>query len=370
MPQDLAVSAAPTRRAALAGVLGASAAAWQPKRVFGQSLRKVRFAIPWVPEGSNLQAYVARNRGYWRRLGLDVEMSTGTGSNNAAQAIATGQFDIGFINASTLPVMAARDLKLIAIGQCDYKTTMGIGVLDGSPIRRPKDLEGRKLGGAPTSSEFPYLPAYAAAAGVDMTKVELVQLDARVRETALLQRQVDAITGVGSTMLSQLVPRGEKLRVMLYADTGLDQLLGQTMVATPEVIARDPGLVQAVVQGMMEATKFAALNFDESIEIFLREVPEMALNPRAKEQVTLSLGITQTMNLVPEVKAQGVGWMQADKYLRMWDLTQQFVTRTNTPRPPIETLMTNRFVGGVTYSDAEWTAIDARLAPFKAYFSV
>jgi ABC-type nitrate/sulfonate/bicarbonate transport system substrate-binding protein len=358
------------RRAVLGGGLAVATAAWTPKRVFAQTPKKVRFTTPWVPEGSNLQAYVARNKGYWKRLGLDIEFSTGSGSVGVAQAIATGQFDIGFVGASSIMVLAARNLKLVALGQCDYKTTMGIGLLADSPIKTPKDLMGRKLGGTPTSSEYPFLPAFASMAGVDMTKVDLVQLDARVRETALLQKQVDAITGVGSTVLSQLIPRGEKIRFMLYADYGVNQLLGQTMVATPEMIAKDPGLCEAVVQGMMEATRFTALHFDEAIDIFLKEVPEMALNTKAKEQTALSLGITQVMNLVPEVKQHGVGWMDPAKYTGMWDLTQTYVLKSSVPSPPIDALMTNRFVGGVTYTDAEWTQINDRLAPYKAYFQV
>ena len=370
MTETVVTSSRLNRRSVLGLAAGVAACAWQPKRVYAQTGRKVRFAVPWVPEGSNLQAYVARNKGFWKKAGLDVEMTTGTGSGAAAQAIATGQYDIGFINASTLPVVIPRGQALVALGQCDYKTTMGIGLLDSSPIRTPRDLEGRKVGATPNSSEFPFFPAYAQAAGFDAAKVDIVQVDARVRETALLQKQVDAITGVGSGILSQLIPRGEKIRFMLYADAGLNQLLGQTMVATPETIAKDPGMCAAVVEGMMEATRFAALNFDEAIAIFLKEVPEMALNPRAKDQLILGLGITQTMNLVPEVKEHGVGYMDPEKYMTMWDLTQRYVNKTNTPRPALDRYLTNRFVGAVRYTDAEWAAVDERLKPFKAYFSV
>ncbi|WP_374390230.1 ABC transporter substrate-binding protein [Sandaracinobacter sp.] len=355
-----------SRRSVLAAAAAIGTGAALPMPALAQGRRRVKFANSWVPEGSNLPAYVALGKGYWKDRGFDVEITPRVG----AQQIYAGEFDIGFINGSTLPVQKARGVDLIAIGQLDYKTTMGIGLLASSPITSPKGLEGRKLGSSPNSSEYPFLPAYAEAAGFDLSKVDRIQLDTQVRETALLQGNVDAITGVGSSILSKLVPQGHRLKFMLYNDAGLTQLMGQTMVATPAMLARDPQMCAAIVEGMMEAIKFTALNVDAAIATFLEQVPEMALNPVAQDQLKLSLGITQTMNLVPEVKEHGVGWMSADKYLGMWNLAQTYVVKAGTPAPAIDTLMLNRFVGGVTYTDAEWTALNARLAPYKALFAV
>ncbi|WP_108659627.1 ABC transporter substrate-binding protein [Acuticoccus kandeliae] len=355
-----------TRRTMLAGAaaLGVGAALARP--AIAQGLKTIKFANSWVPEGSNLPAYVALGQGYWKDRGFNVEITPRVG----AQQIFTGDFDIGFLNGSTLPVHKARGIDLIAIGQLDYKTTMGVGLLANSPITKPQDLEGKRLGSSTTSSEYPFLPAYAAAAGFDLAKVEQVQLDTQVRETALLRGDVDAITGVGSSILSKLVPQGEDVKFMLYNDAGLDQLMGQTMVVTPAMLQSDPEMCAAIVDGMMEAIKFTALNPEKAIEIFLEQVPEMALNPVAQEQLKLSLGITQTMNLVPEVKEHGQGWMKAEKYLGMWDLAQKYVIKEDQPAPPVETLLSNQFVGKHTYTDEEWTALNARLEPYKAFFTV
>lgn len=354
------------RRTLLAGATAIGIGSGASAPALAQARRKVKFGNSWLPEGSNLPAYVALGKGFWRDRGLDVEITP----RASAQQMHTGEFDIGFLNGSTLPVQKARGLDLIAIGQMDYKTTMGVGLLASSLISSPKALEGRRLGSSPNSSEYPFLPAYAEAAGIQLSKVAQVQLDTQVRETALLRGDVDAITGVGSSILSKLLPQGEKLKFMLYNDAGLDQLMGQTMVVTPAMLTRDPAMCAAIVDGMMEAIKFTALNPEAAIETFLKEVPDMALNPVAQEQLKLSLGITQAMNLVPEVRQHGVGWMSAEKYLGMWNLAQKYVVKSGTPAPAAETLMTNRFVGKHTYTDAEWAALDARLAPYKALFAV
>lgn len=155
-----------------------------------------------------------------------------------ARQLRSGEFDIDFLNGSTLPVQKARGVDLVAIGQMEYKTSMGAVLLASSPITSPRDLEGHKLGSAPKFSELPFLPAYAKAARLDLGKVEQIQLDTQPCEAARLQGTVDAITGVGSSILSKLLPQDEKVTFMLYNDACLDQLTGQTKVASPAMLEK------------------------------------------------------------------------------------------------------------------------------------
>ncbi len=55
----------------------------------GQGPTKVTFTTSWTPEGPNLFAYVARDRGFWKKYGLDVSVARGSGSGAAAQAVGT-----------------------------------------------------------------------------------------------------------------------------------------------------------------------------------------------------------------------------------------------------------------------------------------
>ena len=66
------------------GSLGLSAPA------IGQGLTKVSFTTSWIPEGPNLFAYVARDKGFWKKNGLDVSVARGSGSGAAAQAVGAG----------------------------------------------------------------------------------------------------------------------------------------------------------------------------------------------------------------------------------------------------------------------------------------
>src|SRR5271154_505941 len=143
-----------TRRGVLdtaAGLAVATAAS----RALAQTPRKVTLTLSWVAEGASAYPYVAKSKGYWADAGLDVDIVRGYGSVAATQAVGAGRFDFGLSACPTPIVLAAKGLPVVQIASCGYDSTMGINVLADSPVRTPKDLEGRRLGVTPTSGDFP-----------------------------------------------------------------------------------------------------------------------------------------------------------------------------------------------------------------------
>src|SRR5580704_3263076 len=129
-----------------------------------QGAIKVSFTTSWIPEGPNLFAYIARDKGFWKKAGLDVSVPRGSGSGAAAQAVSAGAFAFGTAAAPTGIVQAAKKLPITCIGQINYDALMGIALLARSPVKTAKDLEGRKLGARTRSGEYPFLPLYAQKA--------------------------------------------------------------------------------------------------------------------------------------------------------------------------------------------------------------
>ena len=173
-----------------------------------QTRTKLKMTLPWLPDSAYAYAYVAKNQGFWSKRGLDVEISRGNGALTAAQAIHSGQFDIGLVPVGASLLLASRGLDLLAIGMADYNATMGVAVLDDSPIRSPKDLEGKTIGQTVSSSDAAFFPVFCELTKVDRTKMNLVSLDANVRTRTLWERKVDAITGFLNSIYPSSVAAG------------------------------------------------------------------------------------------------------------------------------------------------------------------
>ncbi len=333
-----------------------------------QGATKVSFTTSWIPEGPNLFAYVARDKGFWKKAGLDVSVARGSGSGAAAQAVSAGTFDFGMAATPTVIVQAAKKLPITCIGQINYDALMGIGLLAASPIKTPKDLEGKKLGASVSSGEYPFLPLYAEKAGFDLSKVQLVQIDGKVRERSLMEKQVDAVSAFATSTIPSLSPLGTDVRFMLFRDAGIE-FYGQSLTTQPQRLEKDPGLCAAFVAGALEAIRFTMTNFDEALDIFLKANSEVAISSTGKEYARIGLGLTNLTNLVPEVKQHGFGYADPAKVTTMADLVVKYAAGDGATKPDVGALFTNRFVGKVTLSADELAAAEKGAAVFRKYVS-
>ncbi len=328
-------------------------------------LKKVAFTLPFLPEGPNLIAFVAKANGYWAGEGLDVDIARGFGSVAAAQAIGAGRFEYGMAAAPAGLQQAAKGLKIIQIACCSYDAMMGITVLADSPVHTAKDLAGRKIASTPTSGEYPFLPAYAQATGLDLSGVTVSTVDNNVRTRLLLEHQVDAISGFANTLVPIFTAQGVKSRSLLYSDAGL-AFYGNTLMTQPERLSSEPKVAAGMVRGLMRATKFTLLQPEDALKIFLKAVPEAALSKTAAEQARIGLGMYRLAATAAKAHSHAIGWSDPADYDAMMDLTMKYLAAPEDKRPAAAALFTNDLIGSETMTAAEWAAAAASAQEFKA----
>ena len=106
------------RRRAVAAIGGGVLAAPAILRVTNaQGLRRIKFTLSWMPEGTYAFVYVAKAMGAWRKRGLDVDIARGYGSLPAAQAVSQGLFDFSTGNASAVVQLVAKGLPIITASE-------------------------------------------------------------------------------------------------------------------------------------------------------------------------------------------------------------------------------------------------------------
>lgn len=352
-----------TRRDLLAGSMIA-APALVAGRSFAQAKRKVSFTLPFLAEGSNAYAFVAKGAGYWDELGLDVAISRGYGSVAAAQAIGAGQFQFGLAAATAAIQQAAKGLPLVSIACAGYDATMGICVLASSPLKGPADFAGRKLGATVTSGEYPFLPAFAKVAGFDLKSVEIVQVDPAIRQRILLSGQVDCVSGFAVSFIPPIAAQKQELRSVLFSQYGL-KYYNNALLTQPATLRDDPKLCTDIAIGLARAIKLTLTNPDEALRLFLRQVPEASLSPTNVEAVRVGIGIFNTTMLAEPARKGGVGYAVPEDYAWMTDQVMQYVAGPGDTAPRPASLFTNDLVGGVTLTPSEWATADATAAPFK-----
>jgi NitT/TauT family transport system substrate-binding protein len=101
---DTSYSTRISRRQAVAGAAAALAGFKFPAPAIAQGVSNIKMTLPWLPQGSQFFAFVARNRGYWKTRGLNVDIARGFGSAAAIQTITQGQMQTGIIAAPSVPL--------------------------------------------------------------------------------------------------------------------------------------------------------------------------------------------------------------------------------------------------------------------------
>ena len=331
-------------------------------------LRPVKFTLPWLAEGSNAYAYVAKANGYWSKRGLDVQISRGYGSTVAAQAIGAGTFQFGLAAAPSGIQEAAKGLPVVALASAGYDATMGVCVLADSPIKTLKDLEGRKLGSTVSSGDYPFLPVFAERAGFDLSKVTRVQADPNVRQRLLITKEVDAISGFASSFAPIFEREGVATRNLLFSSVGLT-LYTNSLMTQLATLEKEPQLCADVADGLTEAIKFTMLNPEEAVQIFLKQVPEATLTANAALGLRAGIGIFNVSMLHQPALEHGIGYSDPKDYEAMTDLVMKYVAEPSDKRPEQKALFTNAYAGKVKLSQAEWDQAMARSAPYRKILS-
>ena len=353
-----------TRRATLGLATAAGLVAARPRSA--RAAKQVSFTLPWIPEGANMIAFIAKANGYWSDLGLDVAVSRGSGSVTAAQAIGAGRFDFGMSVASAGLQQAAKELPLVQIACCSYDAMMGIAVRKDGPIATPKDLEGRKLGSTASSGEYPFLPAYAAAAGIDYARVDHVVADPNVRNSMFVQQKVDAVSGLAPTLVPTFNALGASIRMLLFSQVGL-RFYGNMLMTQSARLTQDPDTVRAVTTGLMQATKHVLLEPDAALKTFMKAVPEIGLAAKGAEQTRLGIGLFQVAMLDKSAQGHPLGYMDPVTFTAMTDLVMHTLATPGDEAPAQP--MTNDFLGTVTLTQAEWDKAEASAAEFRSLLS-
>jgi NitT/TauT family transport system substrate-binding protein len=242
--------------AAAAMVLAAGAAA-------AQQMLPVKFTLDWKFQGPTSFFLLAAERGYYKAEGLDVTIDAGQGSAGAVNRVASGAYDLGFADINALieydaanPDKAIKSLMVIY----DFPP-FSVFSLKSTGIKEPKDLEGRTLGAPVFDASYKLFPAFARKVGIDPAKVPRKNMSPELRETMLVQRQVDFVSGHYFSSFFDLKSKGvkpEDMVVMRYVDYGLD-FYGNGIIASPRIIAEQPeklkGFVRATMKGMRDMLK-------------------------------------------------------------------------------------------------------------------
>ena len=278
--------------------------------------------------GRHAYFYVAREKGYYKAEGFDVTFLRGQGSADAIKKVAAGIATFGFADAGSLVLARGNDgvpVKLVSIVYA--RPPQAIFAIKGSGIASPRDLEGKTVADTASSSVRLLFPAFAKAAGIDATKVKWVVAEGSALPSLLANGRADAICqfSVGEPLIAAATAPKKIVRIN-YKDVGLDYY-GNGIIASDEMIAKNPDQVRAFVRATIKGMKDAFANPADAATIMAKYQKE--LSPAVIE------GETRLVSELAEVKGKPLGHIDPTSIAGTVEVISANFTLKN-PVPPAE----------------------------------
>ena len=217
--------------------------------------QKIDFILNWVPGGDHAPYYYAKQMGWYKDAGIDLNLEPGKGSAVAVQKVAAGANPIGLADMPNALTLRGKGADTVGVFNVYANSPQGLYWLKSSGIKSVKDLAGKKIGNPAGDGARTIWPALAKANGMDPASVTWVNIDANSKLAALKSKSIDATTSFYNIHHIFQRELGDDMGFVAWKDAGLNTY-GNTVIVNGDWLKKNKPLVAAFVKVTQRA--FAA----------------------------------------------------------------------------------------------------------------
>ena len=323
-------------------VLVAFACLWLPMTGSYAEVKNVKIMMDWIIQGTHAPFFVAQDKGYFKAEGVTVDaIDAGKGATNVAVSVAGGAYQFGWVDLPSMIRFNAQNpgSALIAVYVSFDETPLAVITRKDAGIRKPADLDGRKIAGGPGTAVHDTISILLKAAGAANVKINWVNVQPQLFGPMLRRGEVEGTGGFTNSNIPAALELGftmDDLFVIKYSDFGAD-MYGLALVTTKKFADENPGAVGGVVRALNRGTKDTLASPQAALELLKRQDPMMKLDIE-KVRLDIALGLTDT----PHVAKNGLSSVASRKLKRTIDSIVSAYALQNSPDPA--TVYTERFL--------------------------
>lgn len=242
-------------------VVVASIAAWY----WYEETRPIQITLTYSNKVDYESLIIAIDQGYFKDEGLNVTTKIVVGGIQSAEAIATGAADIGAMGDAPAVIVASRGYHVKIVARYSGGERMH-RIIAWTDITSPKDLEGKKVGiqfGSSTQGAF---IRWAETNGLNISKVQLVNIQPTDMPEAMKTRQIDAMAGSEPWPTNVEKMCGQDV-YELGTSSGLGSNFPMVLVASDKLIQEKPEAIVKVIKAIMRASDYIRDHPDDAASI-------------------------------------------------------------------------------------------------------
>src|SRR5262245_33409397 len=282
-------------------------------------VKNVKIMLDWIVQGTHAPFFVAQEKGYFKNEGVTVDaIDAGRGATNVAVAIAGGVYHFGWVDMPSMVRFNAQNpaSPLLAVYMSFDESPLAVITRKDAGIRKPADLDGKKLAGGPGTAVHDTISILLKAAKAEHVKINWVAVQPQLFGPMLKRREVDGTGGFTNSNIPAALELGftlDDLFVIKYSDFGAD-MYGLALVTTKKFADENPATVRGVVKALNRGTKDTIASPQKALELLKARDPMMKLDIE-KVRLDIALGLTNTAH----VAQNGLSSVTAEKLKKTID---------------------------------------------------
>jgi NitT/TauT family transport system substrate-binding protein len=227
--------------------------------------KKLTLAMAVTPPNLvHLPPYLAKDLGYFKEEGLDVEIISFEGGIGSLRALLAGQADLALTSGDP-PIVARAKGAPIRLVYASAPRLDAVLTVQGD-IKELKDLKGRKIGiQEPNGFADIFSRRVLIRAGLKPTDGDFISTSTAGRVPALFTGQVD--TGVLHVEQAiRAIKRKPSLHNLINFWEVFPDALYQVFATSEKKLKEDPDAITGFVKAVMKATRFIYRNKEKTLD--------------------------------------------------------------------------------------------------------
>ncbi|ADL03589.1 ABC transporter substrate-binding protein [Lacrimispora saccharolytica] len=240
-------------------------------------LKKVTFVLDWTPNTNHTGLYVAKEKGYFKDAGLEVDIVQPP-EDGAEVLVASGkaQFGMSFQDSMAPALVGENALPITAVAAVIQHNTSGIISRKGEGLASPKGMEGKNYATWDLPVEKAMVRDVVEADGGDFSKVQLVPSTVTDEVSALKSKTVDAIWIFYAWAGVKMEVEGLETDYFKFADLNpVFDYYTPVVIAGNEFLKEDPETARAFLSALSKGYEDAQKNPQEAAQILRKAAPEL-----------------------------------------------------------------------------------------------
>ena len=244
-----------------------------------KSNQKIKIVLDWVPNTNHTGLYVAKDLGYFKEEGLDVEIvQPPEGSTTALIGAGGAEFGISFQDTLAKSFARENPVPVTAVAAILQHNTSGIISLKEKGIDSPKKLEGKKYATWEDNIEQAILKKLVTDDKGDFSKVKLIPYTITDVVTGL-KTDVDAVWVYYAWDGIATKRAGLQTNFLKIRDYGEElDYYSPVIIANNDFLKKNPEIAKKVLKAIKKGYEYAIKNPEESAKILVKNSPELDIN--------------------------------------------------------------------------------------------